>query len=95
MKTENDDVKKVEELLTLIPKDQFEDIVKAASKAQTADDIKAIAREFEVELSDEQATLLLRMYSEAIDLPLEYLESVSGGYDSSSYSASTGNSGGC
>ena len=88
MKTKNDNVRKVEELLTKIPKNQFEDIVKAASKAETADDIKAIARDYKVELTDEQAALLMQMYSEEIALPLDYLESVSGGDSASRYTQS-------
>ena len=54
MKKENENVKSVEELLTLIPKDKLEEVVKMASKAQTAEEIRAIADEYNVELSDEQ-----------------------------------------
>ena len=71
--------KMIEELLRKVPKEKVVEIVKAASEAKTTEDIQAIGKAHGVELTDGQAELLLRLYSEEAELPVEYLDNVSAG----------------
>ena len=71
--------KMIEELLGKVPKEKIIEIVKAASDAKTTEDIRAIGKAHCVEVPDGQAELLLRLYSEEAELPVEYLDNVSAG----------------
>ena len=71
--------KTIEEVLNRIPKEKLAGLVKAASRARTAQDIKEIAAGCGQTLTDEQAELLLNMYSEEVPLSPEFLDTVSGG----------------
>ena len=66
--------KMIEELLRKVPKEKVAEIVRAASEAKTAADIRAIGKAHGVEVTDGQAELLLRLYSEEAELPVEYLD---------------------
>ena len=76
---QNNIQKTVEEVLSRIPKEELKGLVKAASKAHTAGDIKEIAAGCGQTLTDEQAELLLSMYSEEVPLSPDFLDTVSGG----------------
>ena len=84
--------KMIEELLGKLPKGKAAELVKAASDAKSAADIQAIAKANSLEITDEQAELFLRLYGEEVELPLEFLNSVSAGTD---YSQGSGRGGGC
>ena len=73
--------KTIEEVLNRIPKEELAGLVKAASRARTAQDIKEIAAGCGQTLTDEQADLLLSMYGEEVPLSPDYLDIVSGGVE--------------
>ena len=69
----------VEEVVSLVPREDLTKLVKAATRAHTAADIQKIAAGYGHTLSDEQAEQLLFMYSEEVQLPPDFLDFVSGG----------------
>lgn len=76
---QNNAQKTIDEMINRIPKEELKKLVKAASKAHTAQDIKDIAAGCGQTLTDEQAELLLYMYGEEVPLSPDFLDTVSGG----------------
>ena len=75
----NDTQKIIDEVLSRIPKEELTRLVKTASRAHTAEDIKEIAAGCGQTLTDEQAELLLYLYGEEVPLSPDFLDAVSGG----------------
>ena len=69
----------IDEVISRVPKEDLTKLVKAASRAHTAGEIKALAAGYGQTLTDEQAELLLCMYSEEVPLSPAFLDTVSGG----------------
>ena len=69
----------IDEVINRIPKEELSELVKAASRAHTAQNIKDIAAGYGQTLTDEQAELLLYMYGEEVPLSVDFLDTVSGG----------------
>ena len=69
------------------PKETIAQVIKDVTKAENADEVKEIVRGYGEELTDEQAELLLRLYSEDIvatnsnltNMSGENLDKISGG----------------
>ena len=76
---QNNAQKTIDDIINRVPKKELTKLVKAASKAHTAQDIKDIAAGCGQTLTDEQAELLLNMYGEEVQLSPDFLDTVSGG----------------
>ena len=62
-----------------IPRDRIKDAVKEVAKAESINDIYDVAKQFGVDLTEEQAQMVLRSRREEVELPLDFLETVAGG----------------
>ena len=69
----------VMEILKSIPKDKAKDLIKLAAKEENAEGIAKLARANGIALSDEQATAILKAFSEKVEVAGDDLDKVSGG----------------
>lgn len=76
---QNNAQKIIDEIINRVPKEELTELVKAVSKAHTAQDVKDIAAGCGQTLTDEQAELLLNMYGEEVLLSSDFIDTVTGG----------------
>lgn len=67
------------EMMDKFPRETIGEVIKAVTTAGNVEEVKKIVRGYGEELTDEQAEILLKAYSEEIVLSDEDLDKVSGG----------------